>query len=813
MVIALEVAEDADHLTLHSEDLDIRSITVAPIKRGKTKKAKDAAFTVSATTVEVRPKKGFRSGAATLTIDFDGDIRTDTSGLYVSRHQDVPYLSTQFEADDARTAFPCFDEPAFKIPWTVQITAPDDQTVLANMPVASRLETEGGATYVHETSPPLPSYLVAFAVGPWDSTEVTGVSVPITVYSPAGTAPSTAEVVRQIPEHLTMLEEWFGRDVPYPKMDFVVVPDFAYGGMENPGLIVLSRWLLEDPDAPDPQSVPRIAEVVGHELAHQWFGNHVTPAWWDDLWLNESFASWMGLKSREAVMPGHPATLERVQRTYSAIRADGRETMRPLRTDVDPSNVFASANFLAYPKGQAILSSTERWIGTDAFQAGLREYMDAHADANATAADLFEALSTDDGNGMGTDVGAMLAPYLDRPGAPLLTFSRTESGFDVRQTRYAALGAALEPLEAGEEWTIPLVVRTPDGTERAWMEDASASIEVGDVAWMLPVSDGVGYFAWTFEDRDDLAALIDAFPYLSPAEQVAVVSNLRTLVTGGVLEAGEVLEIYGAVEPDSNVVVRESVLAGLSALEGSVPPELEEAYGAWLLETLGPWLDELGLEADGGAEEAGVLELRRDLVALLGDHGDPRVEAHWEAMAEALLDDPDSVDRRIAGAALSRVAEDRDRAFQDDMLARFEAADDPRMQSIWLSAFAHVETEEAEQAALTWAIESADNAGQLFTVVGGVFDDEEDSEAQLDWLIAHHDAVTALVPSQFHGRFVGWGVGCDEALLERSKAFYLAPERTSPQAERIANETAESVRACTLAREHHAPSLRRVLVP
>ncbi|MEZ4317132.1 MAG: M1 family metallopeptidase [Myxococcota bacterium] len=801
--VRIELAVDAKvtSFRLHAEDIDVKAVRV-----GK-KKLADAAFRTEGVFLEITPAKPLKPGVAVVEIEFANDLNENLAGLYKTTEKDRPYLVTQFEADDARLAFPCFDEPAFKIPWTVDLTVPEGLVAVANMPVASQEPADGKVRWTYETSPPMPTYLVALAVGPFEATVVEGTPVPVTVYSPVGTAPQTAAIRDQIPRQLAFLERWFGRPMPYPKLDFAVVPEFSFGGMENVGLVVLTDGLLADPANTSARAESSIAEVVGHEIAHMWFGDLVTLAWWDDLWLNESFASWMGLKARADVLPDHPGRFGNVSRAFGAMRADGRSTMRAVRTEVDPTDVYGSANFLAYPKGQSVLGMTEQWLGADVFRAGIQAYLAEHEHGNATAADLFAALS----KASGEDVGALLAPYLDRPGAPLLTFTRTDTGFSVRQERYVTLGSTIED---DAVWPVPLVVRTESGTTRFLLTGREGTFEVGD-GWMLPMADGVGYFTWTFEDPAELDRLVAAADQLSPAEQVALVDDLANLTVAGVLDLGRELELYGALASRVGVPAQRGIVGELRTVEDVVDAELEDAFAKYLRETWSARLLEIGLEPTDG-DTPQIEALRDGLITWLGKHGDdPAVLALWERASTAFLADPSSVPRSVAGNALVEHAKTQDAAFQDRMLALAVDTDDPGLRGLYLAAFAKVPGEKARSRALAWAMEPERTVDEMFTVVFGIYDDRDrDGDAALQWAMDNHALLAKKLPPHFLPRmmFVG-GSGCSMERLERAKAFYTAPERNLPGIDRSAAELTEAVGACVERRATHGPSVRAFLAP
>jgi len=791
--IALQIDSRVEAFTLHAEGLTIESASITQ------KKTRPARFELDGPFLTIHPAKPLKPGEATLEIVFSNDLGTDIAGLYKTTQKGHTYIVTQFEADDARTAFPCFDEPAFKIPWTVKLSVPDDLVAVSNMPVDTVTK---GARYF-QTSPPLSSYLVAMAVGPYEVTEVADAPVPVTLYTPVGTAPQTAEMAKQIPQHLVFLEDWFGQALPYPKLDFVVVPEFSYGGMENPGLVVLNNVALLDPDTATTAEVANIAEVLSHEIAHMWFGDYVTMQWWDDLWLNESFASWMGLKARADLLPDDPSTMARVTRAYRAMRADGRATMRPVRTEVDPANVFETTNFIAYPKGQALLSVIERWLGEDAFRAGLHRYLERHGLKNATAADLFAALS----EGQEIDVGAVLGPYLDEPGAPELLFTRVESGFQITQSRYQLIGSEVD---SSTTWTVPLIYKTAAGEHRLLVDSSDKTLQT-EAEWLLPTSDGVGYFVWSFADPADLDALLAQADALTPAEQVALVANLQNLTAAGELELGALLEAFARM-PEVSLAAQRRMLSTLATVEDVVQPDQEEAFARYLRDSFGPRLRAIGLEPDP-SDSPEVRKLRSSLLSWLGEHGkDPEVLALWSRTAVSFLDSPADADLDIAARALLSYAETQDTAFQDRMLGLANSTDNPALHNLYLRAFGSVDSDEARARAVAWATHEDRVLDDIFVVVSAAYSDPDRyGDAQLDWAIENYDLLVAKMPPQYQAYMVSWGGGCDLERLERAQNYFLAPERIAPGAERVSSEAEERTRACVERRKLHGPSLETLL--
>ena len=589
-----------------------------------------------------------------LEMEFSNDVNTAAYGLYRFEHEGEPYLVTQFEADDAREAFPCIDLPDAKVALWMELTVPAELTALSNAPIRS-VETDeeaGTKTVTFQSTRAIPTYAMALAVGPYESIPIAGLPNHIKgqLYTVKGRTELGQGFADEIGPLFHSVEDWFGTPYPYRKLDFVAVPEFAFGGMENPGLVVVTDRMLVPPDQMSPGGRRRNQEVIAHEIAHMWFGNLVTLKWWDDFWLNESFAEFAGNRTAYLTTSDEGFELGRVSTTQYALQSDGRGTMRPVRTEVDPTRIFETTNFLAYPKGEALLTMVENWLGRDVFIQGVRTYLDTHKDGNATASDLFAALS----EASEKDVGAMLAPWLDRPGGPVVHIDAKPDGtFTYEQERYLAAGA-----EAESEiwWTVPMVVRWADdaGVHRdVVLLDAAkgeASIPVkGELKWFFPHADGIAYMAWTLP-TEQLSALIDATPEnLSPAERSALVGNLDLLTTAGHLTGGELLGLLERFSAETHPRVMGDVLSAQGFAGMVLEDEHEDAWGAYVRATRGPWLERLGLEPTEGEDEA-IPGLRARLIGqLIGPGEDEALKDMLRPIGQAFLDDEAAYDPSLTG--------------------------------------------------------------------------------------------------------------------------------------------------------------------
>src|SRR4029079_8277221 len=303
--------------------------------------------------------------------------------------------------------------------------------------------------------------LVAFTVGPFDVVEVPGTSVPTRILTVAGQAKNAEMALESTAPPLAALERWFGQRYPFAKLDLVAVPEYGSGAMENAGLITfLDRILLTSPEGASLAAKNRFADVAAHEMAHMWFGDLVTMKWWDDLWLNEGFADWMGPKIADEVSPELGVGNDMLASIQGTLSSDARPSAPAVRRPVPRAkDVFSNAD-LTYAKGRAVLGMVEQWLGPETFRRGIQSYVKAHAGGNATAADLWQALA----EASGKDVAAVMGSFLDKPGFPLLTVEVVDPAkgtVEISQRRFVALGSQATP----ESWQVPVVLAWSDGTK------------------------------------------------------------------------------------------------------------------------------------------------------------------------------------------------------------------------------------------------------------------------------------------------------------------------------------------------------------
>jgi len=752
--------------------------------------------------------RGLKPGTASLEIDFTNSYGTRAVGLYRVYTGGHGYLFTQFESDDAREAFPCWDEPDFKFPYQLTLEVPAAHEAVSNTPVESQTEKDGWKTVVFEKTPPLPSYLLALATGPLEFTPIPGLRFPARVVTVQGQKALTAYTVETTPKLLGGLERWFGTPYPFKKLDLVAVPEFAYGAMENAGLITFrDEILLIDPASATVSQRRRCVSVNCHEMSHMWFGDLVTMAWWDDLWLNESFADWMMSKVTDEEYPEFKYGLDDLQSILRTLDSDALPSTMAIRARTSSADAGLVNAGLVYNKGNAVLSTFENYLGPEVFQKGVRAYLKAHAWGNATAADLWKALD----EASGQKVSEAMATFTDQPGVPLVRVTRADGGLRLTQSRCTPWGVEQPEMR----WRIPMVLRWSDGRKvvstRVMLTDESQVVKLpAKPVWVMPNGGGRGYYAWS-EPGEMLEALAaHAQDELTPAERVSFLGNLNVL-----LDAGEVhgdsylraLEPFGA-DPEPEVVA--SVLSSLEQVRHSFIPDSAAAlFAPYVRRTLEPALERFGVEKRPGEEEA-VSTMRGDLLtALARDGEDQKVNAFALDAAKRYLADPSSVDPGVVDAVLGLAARHGDAALFDTYQKHYESTTVPLLRLRWLGALASFDDPTLETRALDYLISDSVPATEGMRAFRSFGRKDEAAGGRLfEWMMANYDRIATRVPPPALRYLPMMAGGCSQQRLAAMKAFYADPARSSiPGISQSIGRVSDLVRGCISLREREGGSV------
>jgi aminopeptidase N len=573
-------------------------------------------------------------GAHTLTFSYQGKLETQPHGLFV-QHYTTPtgikrvLLSTKMESTDARRMFPCWDEPAFRATFRLTVTVPAAWATISNMPVSQRTVHGALATTRFERSPKMPSYLIEFTGGELAAVSARSGSTALGVWADQGREGDGQTALANAQEILQDYNDYFGYPYPLPKLDSIAVPGGFSGAMENWGAITYNDQLLLINGASTMQDRQTVFAVQAHEMAHQWNGDLVTMGWWDDLWLNESFASWRGAKETDLRNPQWKWLELQDGSKERAMRSDARLASHPIQQHV--ANELQAANAfdeITYNKGEAVLRMFEAFLGPDVFRDGVRRYIRAHALSNATAEDLWNALSA----ASGMDVGKIAAGWTEQMGFPLVRVAASCDAAGKRelmlaQTRFLLHGADT----SGAHWNVPLRVRSGTaGVPRSVLLTAdSQKADAGTCSEPLSVNaDALGFFRVAY-DRATLATNTGAFGALPDGDKIALLDDEWALVLSENQELAAYLALPPSMGNDSDTRAWVQIAGALGTIEYDERGNAgHDAFAAFARSIIRPMADRLGWDAKEG-ETPDVQQLRRTLLADLGawDDADVRREA------------------------------------------------------------------------------------------------------------------------------------------------------------------------------------------
>jgi puromycin-sensitive aminopeptidase len=719
--LSIEVTLDRPRAELHLHAVGLEILGAQAHVAGRARPGRPSSDAESET-VTLTFDDPLPAGAATLELGWRGAFSPGLRGLYRAGGLAV----TQFEAADARRLFPCFDEPAFKATWQVTLAGvPAGAVALSNSDVVEdRPLADGRRRVTFAPTPPLSSYLVAAVVGELVATEaVTARSVPIRTWSVPAKRHLTAFAQKAAGAVLPLLEDYFGLPYPFGKLDQVGVPDFEAGAMENAGCITFREVALLLDEATAPLAVQkRVAEVITHELAHQWFGNLVTMVWWDDLWLNEAFATWMAYKIVDAWRPEWRIWMDFEGGKGAAMLLDSLQAAHPIRAEIaNAEEAGESFDAITYEKGGAVLRMIEGFLGEDKFRDGIRLYMRRHREANATADDLWGALA----EASGEPIVALANGWIRKVGYPVVSLALDAGAARVSlvQRRFFADPGARE---AGEPttWLVPMVLRFCDAEgvkeQRALLDAREKTVALqaaGPVSWCLGNAEARGFFRTAY-DAPTLARLLPQLPALRPAERMTLVSDQWALVRAGVVPIGAFLDLVASLGGEEDHVVLDDLVGRLATIEHRHLDEAERGrFEAFVRALLGERAARLGWGA-AGAREDDETRLRRAalLRAIVLLARDPAQVAEAVRRLPPPQGAPvvDPVDPNLLDVVVTAAARTADAAGFEELRRRAREEADPAAKRRYLHALARVEEPALAARAVELAL-AADVPMQDFT--------------------------------------------------------------------------------------------------
>lgn len=715
-------------------------------------------------------------GAARLHLEYKGEInKKDTAGVFSLREGGEWYAFTQFEPIRARRVFPSFDEPGYKVPWQLALMVRGEHVAVSNTPAISESPLPGSMKRVtFAPTPPLPSYLIAFAVGPFDIVDAgtAGMkSTPLRIVTPKGMAAQARYAAGATPRILELSEQYTGIPYPYEKLDSLAILAVNFGAMENAGLITYRvPLILAKPQDETQRFKQSYAHIAAHEIGHMWFGDLVTHAWWDDIWLNESFATWFASKITDRFEPSWGVTVRDLIWRGEAMANDGlasaRRIRQPIQSNSDIANAFDS---ITYTKGGAVLAMFEAWMGEDKFRNALKRYLARHAHANATAADFLAELSVED-----AQAGAAFATFLDQAGVPLVSMrlqcDASGARLHLTQQRFLPLGAAGANTQ---RWQVPVCVNyTANGADRracTLLKTESDVLPLGAACPASLATDTARYYRTRYEDK--LLQRI-ATPR-NAAETVALIDDVGALAHNGTISLAQALRTVQPFAKSPNRHVAQSLIALIGDIRAIVPEARRADEARWIRALFGRTAHRLGLSpAPDESEET--RQLRPALVKFVMDAGDDgKLGAQAVVLAKRWLQDRGAVDASMVQAVLEGAARHGDRELFELFRAELRNTQDRRERNNLLSAFGSFNDPALIDAALGLLLSDELDIREAMQIVWALSEDARHGRRAYAFMQRNFDALVERLPRDAAARFPTWGSRmCDQAARDDMEAFF-----------------------------------------
>jgi len=811
--IHLRLEKAGSAITLNSAEITFEEATIAA--GGSTQTAK-VTTDESKEQATLTVASEIPAGPADVHIRFRGILNDKLRGFYLSQTARRRYAVTQMEATDARRAFPSFDEPAYKAVFNVTLVIDKGDTAISNGRIASDTAGPGDGkhTLTFSSSPKMSSYLLAMMVGDFQCLEGGADDIPIRVCAVPEKKELGAYALRSAEDILKFYNKYYYTKYPFKKLDIIAFPDFSAGAMENAAAITYreTALLIDDKSA----SLDARETVVGdlaHEMAHMWFGDLVTMKWWNDIWLNEGFATWMSWKPMEALQPEWHNQRDEILESGGALGTDSIASVRPIRGKAETTaEIQTLFDGIAYGKAASVLRAVEAYLGPEVFRKGVNAYLEKHAYANAAAEDFWSQMATTSGK----PVDKIMASYVNQPGAPLVTVKtacrENVTEVTLSQQRYFADAAKLAA-GSPELWQIPMSLRAAGSKDArtVLLTDRAHTFELpGCSPWVLANAGGRGYYRSEYDSASLAKLTSDAGTALSPEEKIRLIEDSWAMVRVGREGIGDYLDSLEKLNGERSRAVVNTMIGHIPQIHDYVVAAAERpAFEAWTRRFLKPIADDLGSTPVTG-EPAERVALRSDVFGMLAAYGrDPELVAKSRALAESYMKDPSSVEEALAGNALAIAAQNGDAALYDKYREHMKTAKTPAEYYSYFGALLAFPQPELAKRTFEFIL-SPEVKNQDLANMFGLLGNPDTQAVAWDLFKTHFKEIQARSDAFLGGgyEFVA-GVFCDPKLRDDSQEFIAAQHL--PGRERGLQNAKDSVNACISLRALQQPNLSAYL--
>jgi aminopeptidase N len=812
--IRVNLAEASRRIVLHALDIQFHEVTV---EAGGRSQSAAVAPHPPTQTVALTVQRAIPAGPAEIHIRYTGILNDKLRGFYLSKANGRNYAVTQLESTDARRAFPSFDEPAFKATFSVTLTIDRNDTAISNGRVVSDTPGPGANrhTMTFSETPKMSSYLVAMAVGDFQCVEGAAEDVPIRICATPDKKELGHVALDAAKQILAFYNRYYSIKYPFKKLDVVAVPDFAAGAMENTAAIFYREVdLLADAKTASVANMKRIWSVLAHEMAHQWFGDLVTMRWWDDLWLNEGFATWMEKRPLEAAKPEWHMDVDEMIDTHAAMNLDSLASTRAIHANVEtPDEIEGSFDTIAYEKGAAVMRMIEGYLGAETFRKGVNAYLEKHAYGNATSEDFWTAMTAASGKA----VDRILPTFVNQPGVPLIDATLAcedgRSRLTLSGQRFFLDPNMARTVPGTPTWEVPICIKTPASKAPTCqiVRGPRASITLESpacVPWAYVNAGAQGYYRTAYSS-DELRALASALGTdLTEPERLSLVGDEWALVRAGRHSVADYLSLASGFGTERVNGVLSEVTSRLSFIHDYLTTDRSRGNFERFVQTLlGPLFAELGIEAKAGDNDDR-RELRATLIAALGSAGnDSNLSTAAQGALDRALAANAPLDPTAAGAIIAVAASHGDAALWDRMLNASKASTSPAERYRYLYALASFENpaliDKGLSFALTPELRSQDTPNYLSRFLANpVARDRTWTFIKQNWATLAPKVTISLGDVRL---VQGLGVFCEAAPRDDIRSFFAA--HPLPAASRALDQTIERINNCITIREQQTAAL------
>jgi aminopeptidase N len=774
--IKLTVEQPTTTFTLNAADLDITRAALSDLSAPSIK------MDPAAQTVTLTFSEPVSAGEHTLSFEFTGKINTSAAGLFALDYKtvdgaDARMLATQFEAPDARRFAPMWDEPSYKAKFRLSAVVPEGQKAFSNMPVELTRKVDGGTLYRFGVTPKMSSYLLYFGMGDIERKTKMAGKVEVGIITRRGVVDQGDYALESATKMIDYYNDYFGTPYPLPKLDMIAAPGSSqfFGAMENWGAILyFERRVLIDPKFATESQKQDVYTTVGHEIAHQWFGNLVTMAWWDDLWLNEGFASWMESKIANDLNPDWRIHSQSVGGgRQGAMSLDARETTHPIVQKIETVDQISQAfDTITYQKGEAVIAMLEASIGEKAFREGVRSYMQKYAYQNTKTSQLWDELAA----ASGMPVADMMKSFTVQGGVPMIKVETPRCLDGKTQMQMSQLRYGLDaPSKKQLTWQVPVALGlaggTPEPLERVTVSGAKLTTASMTGCGLPIVNYGQNGYFRTLYSPIHFALLKEKFGTISVDDQIGLIADSMAMANGDYAPVAQHLDLLAAIPQDAAPLVWALAARQISQMDDIVKGRPDQgAFRKKATALLAPIYQKTGWEAKAG-EEPSTAQLRQRLIPLMAKLGDATVAADAKRYFDLSFETPDAVPGAVRLAALDAFARGADEAGWNSLRERAKAETNPVAKALYYGALGDADNEALARKTLALALTDEAPITVRPNIIASVAG--EHPALAFDWAVKNAKQVNALVEESSKSEFIVSLAdgGNDLSLAKRVQAY------------------------------------------